>query len=189
MQGGAPRVVWSVWNVDPRTVSARSVAQRLVQLGRPTHLVWNPVTGHLVQSLPVTTAARGLPGDLNRHGRVCVQIKVLGSAQAPFTDTRLCGLEEILAWLDTWRVPRRWPAGPPLPYPQSLVAERSGRAWARGGHFGISQVPGAQEGDPGAIDIDRLLQAGTAAEDPASLPLPHEEFVSVNGLSEARAGR
>lgn len=188
MQGGAPRVVWSIWPIDPRTVSARSVAQRLAQLDRPPHLVWNPVTGQLAQCLPVTAAARGLPGDLNRHGRVCVQIKVLGSAQVPFTDTRLHGLDEILAWLDTWHVPKRWPAGPPLPYPQSLVAERSGRAWARGGHFGHSQVPGAEEGDPGAIDIDRLLGAGEA-EAAVPVPLPHEEFLTVNGLSAARAGR
>jgi hypothetical protein len=160
MRGGAPRVVWFVWPADPQCVSARSVAQRLVQLGRPAHLVWNPVTGQVVQSLPATLAALGLPGELNRHGRLCVQIHVLGSAHTPFTDGKMDGLDDILGWLDTWQVPRRWPAGPPLPYPDSLAAPRSVRMWAAGGHFGPSQVPGADGGDPGAIDVERIAEYG-----------------------------
>ena len=157
MGGGAPRVVWSIFQTDPQRVSAKSVAQRLIQLKRPAHLVWNPVTGQIAQSLPTTRAACGLPGDLNRHGRVCVQIRVLGSVAEPFTESKLDGLDEILTWLDSWQVPRRWPAGPPLPYPESLAEKGSLRIWAKGGHFGNSQVPGNQEGDPGPIDVHRIV--------------------------------
>lgn len=173
MRGGAPRAVWFIWPADPQGVSARSVAQRLVQVGRPAHLVWNPVSGHIVQSLPPTLAACGLPGELNGHGRVCVQIHVLGSVRTPFTDGKMDGLDEILGWLDAWNVPRRWPAGPPLPYPESMATERSGRLWAAGGHFGHSQVPGTSGGDPGAIDIERIAEYGPPG---AQVPRPREEM-------------
>ena len=173
MAGGAPRVVWFIWPTDPLRVSARSVAQRLVQMKRPSHLVWNPVTGQIMQSLPPTRAANGLPGDLNRQGRVCVQIRVLGSVEEPFTESKLDGLDDILTWLDSWGVPRRWPAGPPLPYPESVAAPGSRRIWAGGGHFGNSQVPGTLEGDPGAIDVHRII--GGAAP-PVDVPRPRLEM-------------
>ncbi|GII78426.1 hypothetical protein Sru01_34080 [Sphaerisporangium rufum] len=149
--------MWFIWPTDPQRVSAKSVAQRLVQLGRPAHLTWNPVTGEIAQSLPPTRAACGLPGDLNRHGRVCVQIRVLGSVDVPFTESKLDGLDDILGWLDSWQVPRRWPAGPPLPYPHAMAASGTPRLWACGGHFGNSQVPGSREGDPGPIDVHRIV--------------------------------
>jgi hypothetical protein len=173
MKGGAPRVVWAIWPTDPQGVTARSAAQRLAQSGRPAHLVWNPVSGQIIQLLPPTRAACGLPGELNRHGRVCVQIRVLGSVREPFTDSKMDGLDEILEWLDTWNVPRHWPAGPPLPYPHSVAAERSPRLWAGGGHFGHSQVPGTTEGDPGQIDIDRITGYGPPE---VRVPRPREEL-------------
>jgi hypothetical protein len=173
MGGGVPRVVWFIWPTDPQRVSARSVAQRLVQIKRPAHLVWNPITGQIIQSLSPTRAASGLPADLNRHGRVCVQIRVLGSVEEPFTESKLDGLDDILGWLDSWGVPRRWPAGPPLAYPGSVAVQTSRRLWARGGHFGNSQVPGSVEGDPGPIDVHRIVggQEGSLA-----VPRPREEM-------------
>jgi hypothetical protein len=173
MAGGAPRVVWFIWPTDPQRVSARSVAQRLVQIRRPSHLVWNPVTGQIIQSLPLTRAASGLPDELNRQGRVCAQIRVLGSVEEPFTESKLDGLDDILTWLDSWEVPRRWPAGPPLPYPHSVAAQGSRRLWDRGGHFGNSQVPGTSEGDPGAIDVHRIV-GGNAP--PVEVPRPRLEM-------------
>jgi len=181
MNGGAPRVVWFIWPADPHGVSAKSAAQRLVQLHRPAHLVWNPVTGQIVQSLPPTLAASGLNGDLNRQGRVCIQIRVLGSVDEPFTDGRLDGLDDILTWLDSWEVPRRWPAGPPLPYPLSVAGARDKRVWARGGHFGHSQVPCCNDGDPGTIDVGRLIgrepsKAMVNRSPRFEFPLPREEL-------------
>ncbi|MFC4531278.1 hypothetical protein [Sphaerisporangium dianthi] len=169
-------MVWFIWRTDPQRVSAKSVAQRLVQLSRPAHLVWNPVTGQIVQSLSPTRAACGLPGHLNRQGRACVQIRVLGSVEEPFTESKMDGLDDILGWLDSWGVPRRWPAGPPLPYPLSIAAQGSMRVWAKGGHFGASQVPGASEGDPGAIDVQRIV-----GEQAVSLEVPRPRPGIENG--------
>ena len=161
LRGGAPRVVWFSSGSDPRVVSARSVAADLMREQTPAHLVWNPCSGEIVQLVPVTRAA-GLLGDTVGHeGRVCVQVMVVGHAHSPFTSTVLRGLEGITDWLDAWGVRRRWPAGPPLPSPQSYDSRRDRRAWARGGHFGASQVPGLHRPDPGGIDIRRITGPDT----------------------------
>ncbi|MEU6039202.1 hypothetical protein ABZ801_27730 [Actinomadura sp. NPDC047616] len=154
--GGAPRVVWLTSESDPRLVSARSVAADLAREARPAHLVWNPGSGEVVQQVPIVRAARALTGRAGREGRICAQIMVVGQAREPFTTGLLTGLEEIMRWLDAWGVPRRWPAGPPLPSPQSYHSGRSRRDWARGGHYGGSQVPDTSRPDPGAIDIHRV---------------------------------
>ncbi|POM27659.1 hypothetical protein BTM25_20770 [Actinomadura rubteroloni] len=173
LRGGAPRAVWLASDSDARVVSARSVAADLVRAGRPAHLVWNPRTGEIVQLVPATRAA-GTIGAAGREGRACLQIMVVGSAHEPFTATPLTGLDTILMWLDAWGVARRWPAGPPLPPPQSYQARRDRRAWARGGHFGASQVPGPGRPDPGAIDIRRVTGPETPVA-PLPRPLPRED--------------
>lgn len=191
LKGGAPRVVWQTLGADPQTVSARSAAQRLDQGGCASHLVWNPLNGEIVQLIPIVRAAcppgwldcarsAGWPGpaqaagpsasEVTAEGRVCVQVCVVAFADAPFTSGPLAGLREIMTWLDSWGVPRRWPAGrpggyhvdapsaPPGTEPEARGAadQRSRAAWARGGHFGASQVPGCDNAGPGAIDIDRI---------------------------------
>lgn len=169
MRGGAPRVVWCAEEHDPHTVSARSVAADLLKENRPAHLVWHPGTGEIVQLLPITRAARLLGGALGREGRVCAQIMVVGQSRSPFTGWPLSGVEAIVQWLDAWGVARRWPAGPPLPSPQSYHAQRSRRDWARGGHYGASQVPLLDRPDPGGIDVRRITGPDTPV---APIPKP-----------------
>ncbi len=175
--GGAPRVVWLTLGADPRVISVWSAAQRLNQENRPCHLVWDPLTGDIAQLVPIVRAAcaLGSPEHLdyapdrlpyrqptvNREGRLCVQIGVLGSPREPFTSYPMLGLAEILGWLDSWQIPRRWPAGPPAPYRQTS-RPRSRALWARGGHFGASQVPECENIGPGGIDIDQFTQADTS---------------------------
>lgn len=159
--GGAPRVVWHTAESDPHTTSPASVAHYLNQLDSPTHLIWNPLTGEAAQMIPATRAARGLRTrsggtEINREGRLCVQIEVIAFASDPFTCGPLHGLETIMAWLDAWRVPRGWPAGPPSARPAGC--DRSRRRWAQGGHFGHSQVPDAQHSDPGPIDPRKITE-------------------------------
>jgi hypothetical protein len=162
MNGGAPRVVWLTTQTDPRNVSARSAAAVLDQLGRPAHLVWNPISGDVVQMVPITRAARGLAS--GRDGRLCVEIRVIGLAAAPFTSGPARGLDAILAWLDTWSIPRIWPCG----LPNSDLTPTDRRTWSRGGHFGGSQVPRSPEPGPGPIN-------GAALTDmPPLLPQPRE---------------
>jgi hypothetical protein len=180
MRGGAPRAVWLTSDTDPRAVSARSVAQSLTREGRPPHLVWSPYTGELVQPVPMTQAAARLPGEVGREGRVCAQIVVVGHARDPFTTSPLAGLETIMSWLDAWGVPRRWPAGPPLPSPQAYNSPRHRRQWARGGHFGHSQVPGSETADPGGIDIRRLTGPGTPI---AEIPHPRARPIEDRGVT------
>jgi hypothetical protein len=283
LKGGAPRAVWLVLHADPMAVSARDAAERLIELGRPCHLVWNPLSGEVAQLIPVVRAGRALgwpdgprwgprsaalswgpgpragqpgwgsgrgwaetpsrapgtegedqdwaangdwmqpggwththewaqepdwtqdpepaPGTgsthgadwtlgigwthgsggrpmvaaarppeepiapsardglagVNNEGRVCAQIGVIGHGWAPFTTGPVRRAREIVSWLDTWQVARGWPAGHPAPFPGSArPGQQRRRHWARGGHFGASQVPGCSGAGPGAIDIERL---------------------------------
>lgn len=187
MKGGAPRVVWMTLGADPQQLSAHSAAERISQLGRPSHLVWNPLTGETIQLVPVVRAACALgagtcadqegsasPMDLfttgplavpaadataeiHNEGRLCVQIAVVGFGWAPFTSGPMTGLGPILEWLDSWHVQRRWAAGRPAPFAHAHTAARSRKLWASGGYYGASQVPGRRAAGPGAIDVDRII--------------------------------
>jgi hypothetical protein len=142
------------------------VAQHLEQHGTNAHIVWNPFSGQIVQMVPATQAALLLPDGIGREGRRCLQILVVGLAREPFTNGAMQGLGLILDWLDAWQVPRHWPAGAPLPPPEAYSAPRDRRAWARGGHFGVSQVPHAQGPAPGAIDTGKITGPAVAQEIP-----------------------
>ena len=207
--GGAPRVVWQSLDADPRIVSARSAAQRIIELGCASHLVWNPLTGDIVQLIPIVRAAcslgspAGLPptcppgpeqavtiprpaelaatargevflARVNTEGRLCVQIAVVAHAWEPFTAGSLAGREAIMHWLDSWQIPRSWPAGQPSAFPHGVAAARSRRLWAHGGHFGASQVPGSLAAGPGALDIERLTSA-TARPAPSERASRHRD--------------
>jgi hypothetical protein len=218
LKGGAPRAVWQALGSDPGQLSARSAALRLEQLGRASHLVWNPLNGEIVQILPIVRAARSLgcpeglahtgppgpeeagtiagPADeavaawaastlapVNAEGRLCVQICVLAFAWEPFTSGPMAGLPGILGWLDSWGVPRHWPAGRPAAFPYGLVVDPSRMLWARGGHFGASQVPGWNAVGPGNVDVDLLTgptvqRAAGAAQRPTPLPDPDEILIT-----------
>ncbi|MEY9210693.1 hypothetical protein NI17_014115 [Thermobifida halotolerans] len=171
-RGGAPRAVWCVSESDPDRWSARAAARQLDRTGRTAHLVWNPVTGDIAQLLPATAAAAGQltpAGSVDRalEGRVCILVQVVGRSPAPFTDSPLNGLTAILDWLDSWEIPRSWPAGPPGPLPPHRDDADRERLWAQGGHFGHSQVPGSAADGPGAIDVERMRDG--------RLPRPRQE--------------
>jgi hypothetical protein len=191
LKGGAPRAVWLTLGTAPHAVSIQSAAQRLASERRPCHLVWDPVTGHIVQLISILRAGCALgapdrldwspdrvpssPENVNTEGRICVQIGVLGHPAEPFTGGPLVGLAAIVDWLDSWSVPRRWPAGHPAAQPAGYLAasaERSRILWARGGHFGASQVPGCENAGPGAIDVDRLTGAHVLQVHPRELLTP-----------------
>ena len=201
LRGGAPRVVWQALGADPRLISATSAAERLVQQGRPPHLVWNPLSGDIVQLIPVVRAAcsLGAPEGLdcwtstpkaapaNRQGRLCAQVGVLAWAWEPFTDGPMHGAEALLSWLASWGVPSRWPAGRPAPFTHAQTAARSCAQWALGGHFGASQVPGWNAVGPGAIDIGLLSAPAMAPCVPINGSRPvHAVHV---GRPDAHAGR
>ncbi|HEY5359944.1 MAG TPA: hypothetical protein VIJ82_20040 [Streptosporangiaceae bacterium] len=186
LKGGAPRVVWHALDANPHTVSARSAAQRLDKHGQASHLVWNPLNGEIIQLIPIVRAARSLvgssggsaawsqqaaAGEVTAEGRLCVQICVVAFADDPFTARPMAGLREIMTWLDSWDVPRRWPAGAPASFPDCLALPRSRRLWARGGHFGACQVPGLTAAGPGAIDVERVTGWSAAHARGEALPV------------------
>ena len=72
--------------------------------------------------------------------------------------------EKILAWLDSWHIPRRCPAGAPTPF-RTAARPRSRAQWALGGHFGASQVPDCDSVGPGGIDIDQIARADTVVRE------------------------
>jgi hypothetical protein len=162
LKGGAPRVVWQTLGMDPQLVSAHSAAQRLDQAGRPCHLVWNPMTGEVTQLISILRAGCSLGGP-DREGRLCLQVSVVAFPWEPFTRGPMVGLDGILEWLDSWQIARRWPAGSPEPYLHAHAAPRSRRLWARGGHFGGSQVPECATASPGAIDVEKLTGVAVPA--------------------------
>jgi hypothetical protein len=168
-----------IWNPTTGEIAQLiSVLRAGRALGAPDRLDWTPVRIHR------------RPENVNAEGRVCVQIGVLALAAEPFTNGPMTGVETIMGWLDSWGVPRRWPGGPPGTWADhgrtrggtgggvgsvgsvgaggaagaagAAVggAEGSRAAWARGGHFGASQVPGCAHVGPGAIDIHRLTGSG-----------------------------
>jgi hypothetical protein len=200
--GGAPRVVWMTLGADPRLISVCSAAQRLIQENRPCHLVWDPLTGDIAQLLPIVRAgcALGTPESLdyapdrpphrqpgvNREGRLCVQIGILGSPREPFTSYQMMGLGEIMAWLDSWQVPRRWPAGPPAPFRQA-TRPRSRALWANGGHFGASQVPDCESIGPGGIDVDQIVNADIVPSELREPALAGAARVPVGRRTAARS--
>jgi hypothetical protein len=189
LKGGAPRAVWLTLGTAPRQVCVQSAASRLLLDERPCHLIWDPVTGEMAQLISVLRAglALGAPErlgwrdgggparDVNTEGRICVQIGVLAHPGEPFTDGPMTGAEAIIAWLDSWGIPRRWPAGPPAHYHEPRHV-RSRALWARGGYFGASQVPGCGNAGPGDIDIERLTGARLHQVRPvtaaSALPIP-----------------
>jgi hypothetical protein len=183
LKGGAPRVVWLTLGTSPRMVSIQSAAGRLVSEQRPCHLIWDPVSGEIAQLISVLRAGQALgapecldwsdraarPRNVNSEGRLCVQIGVLAQHADPFTVGPLTGIAGILSWLDSWGVPRQWPAGRPAAA-RDHCHVRNRALWARGGHFGASQVPGCENSGPGNIDIDRLT--GTHVLAIHTTPLP-----------------
>jgi hypothetical protein len=163
---------------------------RLTGEGRACHLIWDPATGETAQLISILRAGcalgaaehllsvsppatRATPSnirgeaatDVNTEGRVCVQIGVLGHPGDPFTKGPLAGVTAIVNWLDSWSIPRRWPAGRPASHHDTghladlASADPSRALWALGGHFGASQVPGCVSHGPGGIDTNLLTGA------------------------------
>lgn len=197
---GAPRAVWTVTCSSARVWSARAQAQRLVEEGQAVHLVWNPLCGEVAQLLAATRRSQQRLGVTHHHGqdidhgqegRVCVVVAVIAQRESPFTDEPMLGLPAIMAWLDSWGVVRRWPAGPPTgpPGPSAGEVTSVARVWSRGGHFGHDQVPGSTSAGPGALDTEQLLTTPsfTLPWDAGNHPSPHRYDPQKSG-EHARQG-
>ena len=154
---GKPRkCVWHVTDTAPGTMPGN--INVLHTEGYEPNLLWDPDTGDMVQWYPANQSSRSLITG-NEDGSIVVQIEVIGLADVPFTNGPLKGFTEILTWLTQLGIPPVWPAGPPPAWgPHGTPAYgynngyRDPTNWNQSGHFGHSNVPGNDHGDPGAIN-------------------------------------
>lgn len=165
----------SAWTGAIRTLNAKEAEP---------HLLYDPIDDRLGQFLALNTSARALKNDggtrTNRVGKACIQIEVVARSNEPFTGYWSPGprFRALMAALRSWGIPDTWPAGQPpvfVAIPPHNVPEspRPRSVWlGRGGHYGHSQIPGNDHGDPGGIDIRALFAAATT-------PPPTQELFTV----------
>lgn len=158
-RGLPPRATWHITadrldddGVQPPFDNVSAYLERVAYC--PT-LMWDPFTGLVRQYYPADVGARALTR-WNQDGAVNIQIETYfaygvnrdGKRYATVADTPCKGLDRILAWLDSWGIPRVWPAG----VPQLSGNKQDAELWnTRAGHFGHSQVPGETHSDPGPM--------------------------------------
>lgn len=160
MDGGAcsgrhPRVVWHSTENDPANTFAASIAAFLDRMNFSVHLVWNPVSGAIVQTIPANRYGRGLQEfgfPTNTMGNPCIQIETVGFAAHPFTSGPCKGLDRIMNWLRSHGIPDVFPSG--------VAGNRDRQTWMRAGHFTHAVTPDNDHTDPGRINPKRLWAAG-----------------------------
>lgn len=185
-----PRVVWHTTEAPPGTDNMFATMIRvLTNKGAEPQVLYDPVTDRLGQFMPLNVSGRALKNDgatrTNRTGRVCIQIEVIGYSSKPFTDTWKPGpnFRALMAAIRSWGIPDAWPSGPPPRFVavgtggyNSPEDERSRSIWTtKGGHYGHSQIPGNDHGDPGGISITKLFGAAKAVTTPGDTPTPPKE--------------
>jgi LysM domain-containing protein len=155
LTGGKPRVVWHSTENNPEITFASTIAAFLDRLNFSVHLVWNPVSGAIVQTIPANRYGRGLQEfnfPTNTMGSPCIQIETVGFAAHPFTNGPCKGLDRIMDWLRSWGIPDVFPSG--------VAGNRDRHTSPRAGHFTHAVTPDNDHTDPGRIDPKRLFAAG-----------------------------
>lgn len=132
------------------------------------------------QHLPVDQAATALAhpkGKPETNRAKVIQIEHVGRAAkaAAFPGGYLQGIGILCRWIETTvGVPRS------APFKFGEGAPRlSWEQWETfAGHFGHCHVPGNDHWDPGALDIDTILNVGLPAVAPEQVPVPVPAVVS-----------
>lgn len=131
-------------------------------------------------------ALKNLKGGVETNREGVIQIEVVGRASEPFTSNAVLvrGLAKLMRWIESETDIPRSSAVDFHPYPPDLGA-RLGRepwrmsndAWSRyAGWLGHQHSPENAHGDPGAIDIAKLLALPAP---PAARPTPLEDDVKL----------
>jgi peptidoglycan hydrolase-like protein with peptidoglycan-binding domain len=163
MDGGKPRSTQHTVECPPGRGYFMSMGAYLVRVATEPQLLYDPQSDSLGQFGPLNRSGRALrnAGSVrtNRTGTVNIQVEVCAYASRPWTTgfnpAEKPNYLKMIAAIDSWDVPRDWPAGPPQAYPGDHD-DRDMWTWLnRSGYFGHSQVPGNDHGDPGAIDITK----------------------------------
>ena len=175
-----PRVVWHTTEAPPGTDNVWGAMIRVLNSkGAEPQVLYDPVTDRLGQFMPLNLSGRALKNDgatrTNRVGRACIQIEVIAYSSKPFTAYWKPGknFKALMAAIRSWGIPDVWPSG----MPPKFVAQgtggynspenpRSRSIWtSKGGHYGHSQIPANDHGDPGGISTSALFAAGRPTTD------------------------
>lgn len=197
-----PRVVWHTTEADPgKDATFAAMVRVLTSKSAEPQVLYDPVSDRLGQFIPLNLSGRALKNDggtqTNRVGEVCIQIEVIGRSAKPFTDTWKPGknYRALMAAIRSWGIKDSWPAGrppvfvasPPHNVPESA---RSRTIWTtKGGHYGHSQIPGNDHGDPGGIDIVKLFAAAGSAPAKEELTVGQYEDLMTQIKNEGAATR
>lgn len=114
-------------------------------------------------------ALKNLSGGVQTNREGCIQIEVVGQAVNPFTDDPVMveGLALLMRWIEGQTDIRQSSSVDFHPYPSSygngMKQRLSYEQWrAYTGWLGHQHVPENSHGDPGAIDINKLLASPLA---------------------------
>lgn len=196
MLGGPPRFTWHTYEAG-YALSAHDGARNLIAAGNEVSLTFHPITGDVVQILPASVASRGLLNaaggvQTNRIGTAHLQCEVIARASRPWTadltDAGRHGLARIVDFARSHGIPDVWPAGPPPAYVDGRgnvpPSPRSATIWTtKAGHYGHSQVPENDHGDPGAIDPAAIFAIIMQPPQPQT-----EEIMIIHASSDSPDG-
>lgn len=151
--GNELKAVWHTSESGNDSNAIHGVVNWVKQQSSEYTIAWNPYTGQLVQMFPATGGARavmnGYSIPANRHGKICIQICVIGrAANAPLVKSPMKGRRELMEWLDSWGIPRK----------DITSNNRSVEQWTKSGHTTHKSAPKPNDHtDPGPIDFKKLF--------------------------------
>lgn len=175
LAGGPRKFILHSTESDSYAGCVHDLCRYLDGWANPT-FVWDPWSGDMAMCGRADWGMGALVSG-NRDGSVVLQVEAVGRAgvvgKRPFTDSPMKGWAKILAWADSWGIPRIFPAGSPLPYPQSYGANgnRPGDIWnTHSGYYGHAQVPANDHGDPGVVNLAKMFPGPVQEDEVSSLP-------------------
>ena len=173
-----PRAVWHItWDAlkaDGTQPEFSAVSNYLKNQGYCPNIMWNPFTGFIEQYYPGNVGGRALT-QWNQDGAANIQIEIFfspgcvykGKKYMTVAETPLVNFDKILAWLDTYDIPRVWPMGEP----QWQGNARDVGIWNnKAGHYGHCHVPNNTHTDPGPMpdisfkSVEEMIMALTDAD-------------------------
>jgi hypothetical protein len=178
-----PRFTWHTTESPAGAAYFNSVALYLIRVASEPQVIYDPDSDKIGQFGPLNQSGRALKNDgsrrTNREGKVNIQVEVLGRAANPWTKgfdpSKKPNFQKLLAAGRAWGIPDTWPAGNPPAYPSGKSA-RSRSVWqSKAGHYGHSQVPGNDHGDPGAIDTSIVPGKAPSPPTPAKPSTPTDK--------------
>lgn len=178
LAGGPRKFILHSTESDSYAGAVHDLCAYLDGWANPT-VVWDPWSGDMAMNDRADWAGGALLAG-NRDGEVVIQVEAVGRAgvvgKRPFADSPMKGWDKILAWADSWGIPRVFPAGLPHPYPASAGYANGNRPvdiWnSQSGYYGHSQVPANDHGDPGLVDLSKIFPGNNEQEDEVAGVLP-----------------